>query len=171
MTSFVAVWAKDGQPAVAVRVVLTIDPKPGRGAARQECLLCTDVEAKAEQVVEWFVLRWNEEVTFEEARRHLGIETQRQWSPKAIARATPALLGLYSVVTLMTQALRPDGQVPIGSAAWYEKPEATFSDCLALIRRELLRARLLSTPRLRGGAEPFHTPTIDAILDALPLVA
>jgi hypothetical protein len=28
------------------------------------------------------------------------VETQRQWSDRAIARTTPALLGLYSLVTL-----------------------------------------------------------------------
>ena len=171
LTTFTAVWAKSAREAVLVRVVMTIDPKPEGGKPREECFLCTDVEARAEQVIEWFVLRWNEEVTFEEARRHLGIETQRQWSEKAIARTTPVLLGVYSLVTVMTQALRPDGKVEIGTAAWYAKPEATFSDCLALIRREILRARVLSTPHPRGGREPLHPPTIEAILDALPLVA
>ena len=171
LTSFTAIWAKGGHDAVQVRVVVTIDPKPDRGKAREECLLCTQVEASAEQIVEWFVLRWNEEVTFEEARRHLGIQTQRQWSANAIRRTTPALLGLFSLVTLMTAALRPKGGVEIGAAAWYEKTEATFSDCLALIRRELLRARVLSSPPLRRGIEPLHIPTLEAILDALPLVA
>jgi len=171
LTSFTAVWAKGGQEAVPVRVVITLDPKPERGTPRQECFLCTDLTASPAQIVEWFVLRWNEEVTFEEARRHLGIQTQRQWSPKAIARATPALFGLFSLVTLMANALRPDGKVPVSTTAWYEKTDATFSDCLALIRRELLRARVLSTPHPRGGDEPLHEPTIEAILDALPLVA
>jgi hypothetical protein len=171
LTSFTAIWAKGGRDEVAVRVVVSLDPKPDRGKVREECFLCTDLGASPQQIVEWFVLRWNEEVTFEEARRHLGIETQRQWAPKAIARATPALLGLFSIVTLMTAALRPDGKVEIGRAAWYDKTEATFSDCLALIRRELLRARLLSTPPSRGGVEALPAPTIEAILDALPLTA
>lgn len=171
LTSFTAIWAKGGQEAVAVRVVLSLDPRPDRGKPRQECFLCTDVEASAQQIVAWFVLRWNEEVTFEEARRHLGLQTQRQWSRNAIARTTPALLGLFSLVTLMTHALRPDGRVPIGSAAWYDKTEATFSDCLALIRREVLRARVLSTPPPAGGVDAIHTPTLEAILDALPLTA
>jgi hypothetical protein len=172
LTSYTSIWAKGGgHDAVAVRVVITIDPKPDRGKVRQECFLCTDLTASPEQIVEWFVLRWNEEVTFEEARRHLGIETQRQWSPKAIARATPALLGLFSLVTLMTHALCPDGKVPIGTAAWYDKREATFSDCLALIRREVLRARVCSMPPSAAGVEPIHAPTLDAILDALPLTA
>lgn len=171
LTSFTAIWAKGTRDAVAVRVVVTIDPKPDRGKVREESFLCTDLTASPQQIVEWFVLRWNEEVTFEEARRHLGIETQRQWAPKAIARATPALMGLFSLVTLMTHALCPEAKVPIGSAAWYDKTEATFSDCLALIRRELLRARVFSTPHSRAGSEPIHAPTLEAILDALPLTA
>ena len=44
--------------------------------------------------------RWSLEVTFEEGRAHLGIETQRQWSDRAIERSTPLLFGLYSLVTL-----------------------------------------------------------------------
>jgi hypothetical protein len=57
--------------------------------------------------------RWSLEVTFEESRAHLGIETQRQWSDPAIERSTPLLFGLYSLVTLFGQALHPDGQLPV----------------------------------------------------------
>lgn len=81
--------------------------------------------------------RWSLEVTFEEGRAHLGIETQRQWSDLAIERATPLLFGLYSLVTLFGQALHPDGQVPVAQAAWYRKHTATFRDVLALVRRYL----------------------------------
>lgn len=56
---------------------------------------------RQKKIIEYFVLRWNIEVTFEESRAHLGVETQRQWSDKAIARTTPLLMGLFSVVTLM----------------------------------------------------------------------
>ena len=34
-------------------------------------------------IVEIFVLRWNVEATFEETRRHMGVETQRRWRKKA----------------------------------------------------------------------------------------
>ena len=89
------------------------------------------------QVLAWFVQRWQIEVTFEEARRHLGVETQRQWSEPAIRRTTPALLGLFSLVTLAAHhrfAGRP-GRVP--RAAWYRKTVPTFADALALVRRAL----------------------------------
>ncbi len=86
------------------------------------------------------MLRWAVETTFEEARTHLGLETQRQGSDWAIARTTPCLLGLFSLVVLLTQRLQPDGQVPVLTAAWYAKPEATFSDCLILVRKHLWRS-------------------------------
>ena len=81
--------------------------------------------------------RWSLEVTFEEGRAHLGIETQRQWSDLAIERTTPLLFGLYSLVALFGQALHPDGKITIAQAAWYHKEAATFTDVLALVRRHL----------------------------------
>ena len=89
------------------------------------------------QIVEWFVRRWTMEVTFEEARAHLGIETQRQWNDLAIGRTTPALFGLYSLVTLMAHGgLAAEARV-VRTAAWYAKVRPTFSDALAIVRREL----------------------------------
>ena len=76
-------------------------------------------------------------MTFEETRRHLGVETQRQWSALAIARTTPVLLALYSLVCLMVHRWRDQWPVLARSTAWYLKPQATFSDCLALVRRTI----------------------------------
>ena len=81
--------------------------------------------------------RWSLEVTFEESRAHLGVATQRQWSDRAIERTTPLLFGLYSLVTLFGAALAPDGHPPLKRASWYQKSAATFSDILALVRRQL----------------------------------
>jgi len=77
------------------------------------------------------------EVTFEEARAHLGIETQRQWNDLAIKRTTPALFGLYSLVTLMAHGLLQVETRVVRTAAWYAKARPTFSDALAIVRREL----------------------------------
>jgi hypothetical protein len=58
-------------------------------------------DATPVDILQWFVSRWQLEVTFQDARAHLGIETQRQQrSDLAILRTTPALLGLFSLVTL-----------------------------------------------------------------------
>jgi len=61
------------------------------------------------QIIEWFVMRWQVEVTYAEARRHLGVETQRQWSDKAIACTTPALLGLFTWITLVAYRFHYSG--------------------------------------------------------------
>ena len=83
-------------------------------------------------------MRWASEVTFEEARRHLGVETQRQWSDLAIHRTTPLLFGLFSLVTLWASELAAKtGKLSVLGAAWYKKSDPTFSDCLATVRRVL----------------------------------
>jgi hypothetical protein len=81
--------------------------------------------------------RWSLEVTFEEGRAHLGLETQRPWSDLATLGSTPLLFGLSSLVALFGQALHPDGHIPVAQAAWYRKQIATFRDVLAGIRRHL----------------------------------
>ncbi|MGL1710570.1 hypothetical protein ACSTH6_00060, partial [Vibrio parahaemolyticus] len=75
-----AVWRHGGLPVVPIRWVLVRDPE-SRFAA--QALLCTDLDREPVQIVSWFVQRWSVEVTFQEARAHLGMETQRQWSDKA----------------------------------------------------------------------------------------
>jgi hypothetical protein len=90
-----------------------------------------------QRVIELFVLRWSIEVTFEEARRHLGVETQRQWSPLAIARTTPLLFATFSLLCLMVYHLRKHWSSLPRSTAWYLKSQASFSDLLALVRRTI----------------------------------
>ena len=107
----------------------------------EQALLCTDVNAAPLQIVKWFVLRWRVEVTFQEARAHLGLETQRQWSDVATARTTPALLGLFSLVTLLAHRLAESESLPVRKAAWYVKRWPTFSDALAAVRHQLWHPR------------------------------
>jgi hypothetical protein len=112
--------------------VLVRDPL---GEYETTCLLCTDQTVAPLQIVEWFVMRWQVEVTYEEARRHLGVETQRQWLDKAIARTTPALLGLFAWITLVAHGLHLSGQPGVvHQSAWYAKSLPTFSDTLAVVR-------------------------------------
>ena len=88
--------------------------------------------------MQWYLLRWQVEVTFEELRAHLGMETQRQWSERAIARTTPALFGLFSVVTLAADVLiEQRGAMAPRTTAWYDKTSPSFADAIALVRRHL----------------------------------
>jgi hypothetical protein len=134
IVSRTAVWYHSGMPPLAIRWVLIRDPK---GEFRSQALLCTDLNVDPVQIVEWFVMRWQLEVTFREARTHLGAEIQRQWSEWAIARTTPALLGLFSLVILLAHCSTRRGKLPIRQAAWYAKPLPTFSDALAVVRHQL----------------------------------
>ena len=134
IASDTAVWFHAGRPVVPLRWVLVRDPER---TFKPQAFLCTDEAVDPVQILQWFVLRWRLEVTFEEARRHLGVETQRQWTDKAIARTTPALLALFSLVTLWAGELvaRTDRQPR--RARWYAKPNLTFSDALAAVRYRL----------------------------------
>lgn len=129
-----AVWYHAGKPPVAIRWVLIRDPHK---RFKPQAVLSTNLEHTAEQMLTWFVRRWTMEVTFEEARAHLGMETQRQWNDRAIARATPALLSLFSIITLTAHLLIEQGMTCVRSTAWYSKPHPTFSDAIALVRRQL----------------------------------
>ena len=150
-----AVWYHTGLPVVPIRWVLVRDP---RGKFDIQAFLCTHLDAEAPQILQWFVQRWQVEVTFEEARAHLGVETQRQWSDKAIARTTPALFGLYSVVTLLAGQLLEATQMPVRIAAWYTKRQATFSDTIALVRQRLWSDSSFSMSE--QGAEMLKVPRV-----------
>jgi len=132
--SATCVWFHIGKEAVPIRYVLIKDPL---GTFKTQALLSTDLAAEPEQILKWFMRRWQIEVTFEEARRHLGVETQRQWSDKAIARTTPALFGLFSLITLCAEELSRKNQLGLRQAAWYKKEVATFSDAIAAVRRSI----------------------------------
>jgi hypothetical protein len=140
IASKTAMWYSTGLFAVPLRWVLIRDPE---GRFKPQALLCTELEADPQQILSWFVMRWQLEVTFQEMRRHLGFETQRQWSEMAIRRTTPALLGLFSIVTLLAhrQMRQAAGALRAGAlrrqAAWYHKAHPTFADALALVRKEL----------------------------------
>jgi len=134
MCTGTALWYRYGSDPLPIRWVLTRDPL---GKRPPKAIFSTDPTQPAEQIVSDFMKRWSLEVTFEEGRAHLGIETQRQWSDRATLRSTPLLFGLYSLVTLFGQALHPDGHIPVAQAAWYRKQTATFRDVLALVRRHL----------------------------------
>ena len=134
LTSQRAVWYRSGKPPVLLRWVLIRDPQ---GTFAPQALLCTDPAADPTRILEWFVLRWQLEVTFQEVRTHLGMETQRQWSDLAIARTTPVLLGLFSWTTLAAHSLQKQHSMTQRTAAWYDKPSPTFVDAIALVRRHL----------------------------------
>jgi hypothetical protein len=155
-----AMWHHPGLPVVPLRWVLVRDPM---GEFRPQSLLGADPDASAADILAWFVRRWSTEVTFQEARRHLGLETQRQWSDLAIARTTPVLLGLYSLVTLWADELRRSRGLRPSTAAWYAKERATFADALAVVRRALWAEAALCTSRRRRDLVEVPRPLLNRL--------
>jgi hypothetical protein len=166
--SHTALWYRRGLLPVDIRYVLVCDPEE---KLRMEAFFCTDLQATPAQILEWVVMRWSVEVTFAEARAHLGVETQRQWSDRAIARTTPVLLALFSIVTLVALRLSQGGPIPVQATAWYHKAEPTFADCLALVRRHLWCARSLVNSAAEAECMQFPREAVDLLMTGFPLAA
>lgn len=159
-----AVWFHSGQPPLPIRWVVIRDPK---GKFKTQALLSTDLTVAPEQIVKWFILRWRLEVTFHEVREHLGVETQRQWSDLAIMRTTPALLALFSIVTLIAHQHTKQRKLPIRQAAWYHKTQPTFSDALALVRRQIWQQECFPQVGLSSDNSKPSSAIQDRLLSAL----
>jgi hypothetical protein len=166
--SRIALWYTPGWAPVPIRFVLVRDPE---GKLQDAAFFCTDLQATPAQILHWVVMRWSVEVTFEEVRAHLGVETQRQWSDLAIARTTPVLLGLFSLVTVLALRLSPNGRIPVEATAWYHKTEATFGDCLILVRRHIWRARYFAHSAPEADYVHFPREAFEVLLTDLPLAA
>ena len=136
-----AVWYRVGLPVVPIRWILIRDPQQ---QFRPQALLSTNLQLAPAQAVQWFVLRWQLEPTFAEVRAKLGVESQRQWNHLAIARTTPCLLALFSLVTLWADNLHQRGKLSPRQSAWYRKPPLTFSDAIAAVRQSLWSCSLFA---------------------------
>jgi DDE superfamily endonuclease len=159
-----AIWYHGGLPPASIRWVLIRDPE---GRFDPLALLCTDPKAKPLDIIADYVCRWQIEVTFEEVRAHLGVETQRQWSDKAIARSTPVLLSLFSLVTLLASCLNSRKRLPILSSSWYHKPVPTFSDALAAVRRHFWSNAHLFTSPAGTHTSKSTPPLLELFAEAL----
>ncbi|HEV2280106.1 MAG TPA: transposase [Acidobacteriaceae bacterium] len=165
-----ALWYKAGVAPVPIRWVLVRDPT---GEHEPAAFLSTDQTATPAMILGWFVSRWRVETTFQEVRTHLGVETQRQWSDRAIQRTTPALLALFSLITLWADdlarhtaaALRPH------AAAWYRKSQPTFSDAIAAVRRALWCPPDYSISRTAGETVQIPAALLNRVFQTLCLAA
>jgi hypothetical protein len=148
--------------------VLVRDPD---GRRQPQAFLCTSLDASPSDVLGWFVQRWSVETTFQECRRHVGIETQRQWSRLAIARTTPALFGLFSLITLWAA----DPNLAVGlrprTTVWYAKTEPSFSDAVALVRRNFWASTNISASRLDRDTVEIPAALLERLTDALSYAA
>jgi hypothetical protein len=164
IVSDTAIWFHIGLPPLPIRWVLIRDPK---GSFKAQALLCTDLTIQPEQMVRWFVMRWRVEVTFHEVRTHLGVETQRQWSDLAIARTTPILLGLFSLVTLLAHTHARHGKLLVRQAAWYSKPLPTFTDALAIVRQNFWQHLYFQPSHFQGDIRIIPAKALECLRNAV----
>ncbi len=162
--SGISLWYTPGYAPVAIKWVVTRDPK---GKLRSEAFFCTSLEATEEQILRWFIMRWNVEVTFEEVRAHLGVETQRQWSDLAIARTTPILFALFSLVVLIATQIVKEQALPVLKSAWYQKKEATFSDVIALVRRHIWVSKYYNNSSKNPDYNLFEDDFVNTLIELL----
>ena len=159
-----ALWYTPGWDPLPIRFVIVRDPE---GKLRDEVFFCTDPDADPVQMVNWVVMRWSVEATFEEAREHLGMETQRQWSDLAIQRTTPIVLGLFSIVTWITFHLTQNEAIPIQKTAWYPKEKVPFSDCLFMVRKHIWQTQIQNYVISTSGQDitQFTPDLLDVLLE------
>jgi hypothetical protein len=159
-----ALWYRSGFDPLPIRWILVRD---GLGKFPPAAFFATHQTANPLQILAWLIARWNLEVTSQEVRAHLGFESQRQWSPAAILRTSPAILGLFSFVTLLAHHLARSRPLPTRTAAWYRKTQPTFSDAIAFVREYLwLNVKFPNSP-----AQPrliaFPEPVLQGLMDTL----
>lgn len=163
-----ALWYHVGVAPVPIRWVLIRDPE---GKFASQAVLCTDQNADPLHILHWFVMRWQVEVTFHEVRTHLGVETQRQWSDLAILRTTPALLGLFSLITIFAQQLLGEQAFPVRQATWYAKALPTFSDTLAFVRQHLWPSCFFARSSSQHDSIEIPRALFDRLVDTLAFTA
>lgn len=169
LLSAVCLWYQAGQVPIPLRYVLVVDPS---GRHSPEVFFSTQVDMSMEEILEYYVLRWNIEVTFEETRAHLGMETQRQWSNKAIARTTPLLMGLYSLIVLWALKMKEAHKIIPLSTTWYRKGnEVTFSDILTFIRQRIWRETYFSKSVKLWGSVKIAKQDFNLLIYQLSLAA
>lgn len=165
-----AVWYSSGRPPAPIRWVLVRDPS---GERDTQAFICTDLDREPVAILSRFVFRWRIETTFQEVREHLGVETQRQWSDLAILRTTPALLGLYSLITVWAHGLMATSGTAVRPhpAIWYKKTQPTFSDAIAAVRRVLWAPPDLSMSRMGTEGVVIQGQLLKRLVETLCLAA
>jgi hypothetical protein len=168
--TFNCLWYHAGFEPLTLLIVLVKTPN---GKNMAEAFFSTNIHLAPTKIIEYFVLRWNIEVTFEETRALLGVETQRQWSDKAIARSTPLLMGLFSFVTLVAFTMhQTKALVSQETASWYNKEsDLTFSDLLVIVRRSIWSQKYFSKSEKQLDSDKCFDKTIDALIYQLSLAA
>lgn len=102
-----------------------------------------------------------------QVRAHTGMESQRHWSDKAIARTTPYLFGIFSLVTLLGADLHRRGKLKARAAAWYRKEHIKFSDTIAAVRQQVWAALPFSLSPKKKQLVEIPRDVLERLTEAL----
>jgi hypothetical protein len=156
-------WYKTGHGLVAVRWVFVQDRT---GSHRDEYFFTTEPAMTAQEVIETYVGRWNEETTFQEMRSYLGLETTRGWKEQTVLRMAPCLFGLYTLVAALYSQL-PRRYTQVRVVDWPGKQDVTFSDAITAVRRWLWQQWVFAIPGHREAFAKLSRPFRAVLLHAL----
>jgi hypothetical protein len=156
-------WYKGGEGLVEVLWVYVHDLG---GTHRDEYFFTTDLTMSAQEVIETYAARWNEETTFQEMRSYLGLETTRGWKEKTVLRAAPCLFGLYTLVACLYSQL-PKRYSRLRAVDWAGKQDVTFSDAITAVRRWLWREWVFVIPGHDRAFAKLSRPFRSLLLNAL----
>jgi hypothetical protein len=138
-------------PGRDVKVVALEHLGGGRGI---EVFYTTQTESPAETVLEQYSWRWPIEVTFHDAKQHLGIEEPQNRTTLAARRTAPTGFLLYSLVVWWHESVRSEPAKSLRS--WPHKRSPSFADMLAALRMEsleIMQQNYLSTPIKQPGVQ------------------
>ena len=130
--------------AVPQRPLRIVAVEPLTGGRRMQAFYSTCHEATAEQVLIGYARRWSIEVTFHDAKGHLGFEPPQGWTRKAVERTAPTAMRLYSLIVLWFAAEGHRHYRPPNRPWYRSKSGASFADRLSTLRCESVREQVLS---------------------------
>ena len=137
-----ALLYQPGQGTVKIAWVLVRDPK---GKLRDEAFYTTDLTMAPQEIIRHFVQRWGIEVTFEESKRFLAVESTRHRKKKSVLRSFPLLMGLFSLISLWYFDRFKEQPEVTTAQAWYQKKQPTFADAINAMRKDIWDLNLSST--------------------------
>ena len=161
----VNLWYKSGEKAVLIKWVLIFNTDNNK----YEVVFSPDINHSVKFIIESFIKRWSIEVTFEETRAHLGVETQRQWSDSAILRTTPILMALFSLISILANEFfnQDPGCLTINGASWYKKDHVTFSDAHLLVKQKIINSLYFNKSTKKCDMLKFKTHDFTELINTL----
>ena len=154
---FTALWY-GALRSQSVRIAVVRDP---RGRRRDEAFFCTDLDRDAAFILETYSRRWTLEVTFHDAKQHLGFGRAQNQASQAVARTAPFAGLVYSLVLLWAAAhLQQGGTLGWIVRPWYRtKTAVAFPDLLTALQQDLWMSRFSQAPVLaRRPQNPTPVP-------------